>query len=159
MNSLTIFFLSILFGFISFALIARWYVMPALARLPIEGALTPLLFLHSFRYIGMAFIVPGVAAPDLSSAFAVPAAYGDLLAVLLALLALAALRLRWQFAIPLVWLFNLEGTLDLLNAPLQGIVNQINPGQLGATYFIPTVVVPALLVTHFIIFQLLLRSK
>ena len=45
-----------------------------------------------------------------------PAAYGDLLAALLALLAIAALRMAWAGAIPLVWLFNVEGTLDLVNA-------------------------------------------
>jgi hypothetical protein len=76
----------------------------------------------------------------------------------LALLALLALRQRWPVAIPMVWLFNIEGFLDLLNALFQGF--RFTPdGHLGATYFIPAVVVPALLVTHIMVFLLLLRSE
>jgi len=84
----------------------------------------------------------------------VPAAYGDLLAALLALLAIAALRMAWAGAIPLVWLFNVEGTLDLVNAFYQGLRHDV---QLGGAYYIPTFVVPALLVTHAMIFAMLMR--
>src|SRR5262249_39050919 len=117
----------------------------------------PLLVLHSFRFIGLAFLVPGVVAPDLSAAFASPAAYGDLLAAVLALLALAALRSRW--GIPLVWVFNLWGSADLLYAFYQGNAVGFAPGQLGAAYFIPTVVVPLLLITHGLMFRLLLQGE
>ncbi|MEE8225501.1 MAG: hypothetical protein V3R30_01675, partial [Kiloniellales bacterium] len=86
------------------------------------------------------------------------AAYGDLLAAVLALVALLALRLDWPIAVPLVWIFNIEGTLDLLNAVFQGL-RYTPDGHLGATYFIPAVVVPALLVTHAIVFWLLLRKQ
>jgi hypothetical protein len=93
--------------------------------------------------------------PELPSAFAVPAAYGDLLAALLALLlAIAALRMEWPLAIALVWVFNTVGLLDLVNAFYQGLRNDV---QLGAAYYIPTFVVPALLVTHAMIFGMLIR--
>ncbi|MEE9226026.1 MAG: hypothetical protein V3U68_07520 [Bacteroidota bacterium] len=155
----SLFYLSVILGFVGFGLITRWYLMPALSALPLERSLRPLLLLHSFRFIGLAFAVPGVVSPDLPSSFANPAAYGDLLAALLALVSLAALRFRWALALPLVWLFNLEGTLDLLYAFFQGFRSQVHPGYFGAMYFVPTVVVPALITTHVIIFRLLLQSK
>ena len=87
-----------------------------------------------------------------------PAAYGDLLASVLALLAAVALRFRLPAAIPLVWIFNVEGTLDATYAVSQGI-RHVNAGQLGGVVLIPLVIVPALFVTHVLIFQLLLRKE
>jgi len=133
--------LSIVMSLLSYGLVARWYVMPALAAMPRAKALTPLLLPHSFRHIGMAFLIPGVTAEVLDPRFANPAAYGDLLAAVLALVAIAALRWRWTAAIPLVWIFNIEGSLDLLNALCRGF-RYTPDGHLGATYFIPAVIVP-----------------
>ena len=154
MSVRAIFGLQVVLSLVVYSLIARWYVVPRLAALPRRDALTPLLLLHAFRYLGMVFLVPTVVGPALPAAFAVPAAYGDLLAALLALLAIAALRQTWPVAIPLVWLFNVEGTLDLVNAFYQGLRNNV---QLGAAYYIPTFAVPALLVTHAMIFAMLIR--
>ena len=114
-----------------------------------------LSLLHSFRFIGLAFLVKGVVAPELPAAFAVPAAYGDLIAALLALVALVALRRG--FGIPLVWAFNLWGTADLLYAFYQGNASGLVPGMLQATYFIPTFIVPLLLITHVLVFLILVR--
>jgi hypothetical protein len=147
--------LNILLSLVSFSLIGRWYVMPWLRSVPRVQALTPLLLLHSFRHIGMAFLLSGVTATALDVRFANPAAYGDLLAALLAFVALLALRLQWTLAIPLVRIFNIVGSVDLLNALWQGF-QHVSAGNLGATYFIPAVVVPALLVTHYMIYRLLL---
>jgi len=149
---------SLVLGILTYGLIARWYVMPALAKRSRADALTPLLFLHAFRFIGLAFLIPGVVAHDVSPTFAVPAAYGDLAASLLALLALMALRFRWPFAMALVWIFNIEGSLDMLYAVSQG-VQHADAGQLGGVIFIPLLIVPALAVTHVMIFQTLLRKK
>jgi len=154
MSVRAIFGLQVVLSLVVYSLIARWYVVPRLAALPLRDALTPLLLLHAFRYLGMVFLIPTVVGPALPAAFAVPAAYGDLLAALLALLAIAALRQAWPSAIPLVWLFNVEGTLDLVNAFYQGLRNNV---QLGAAYYIPTFAVPALLVTHAMIFAMLIR--
>ena len=90
--------------------------------------------------------------------FVNPAAYGDLLAAALAIISIIALRRKWAIAIPLVWIFNIEGSLDLLNALIQGGCYNTS-GEFGATYFIPVVIVPALLVTHYLIFLLLLRRS
>src|SRR5262249_45269545 len=90
---------------VAWGIIAVHYLWPALRSQPRARALRPLLLLHSFRFIGLAFLVPGVVSPDLPGAFARPAAYGDLIAAVLALLALAGLRSG--LGIVLVWVFNL----------------------------------------------------
>jgi len=154
MSVRAIFGLQVLMSFVGYILIARFYVAPRLSALPLRVALIPLLLLHAFRHLGMVFLVPTVVGPALPADFAVPAAYGDLLAALLALLAIAALRMEWSFAVALVWIFNLVGTLDLINAFYQGMRNNV---QLGAAYFIPTFMVPALFVTHAMIFAMLTR--
>jgi len=148
---------SIALSFLAWGIIAARYLWPALHKQPRANALRPLLLLHSFRFIGLAFLMPGVVSPDLPAGFARPAAYGDLIAAALALLALAGLQSR--LGIGLVWVFNLWGSADLLYAYYLGRVGVgVEPGQLGATYFIPTVVVPLLLITHGLVFRLLLQG-
>jgi hypothetical protein len=152
-----IFGASVALAFVVWGVIAARYLWPALRDRPRAGALRPLLLLHGFRFVGLAFLVPGVVSPDLPAAFARPAAYGDLVAAVLALLALAGLPSRP--GVVLVWVFNLWGSADLLYAFYQGVLGVgLEPGQLGAAYFIPTVVVPLLLITHGLVFRLLLRG-
>jgi len=110
------------------------------------------------RHLGPVFLVPAVVAPTLPAAFARPAAYGDLLAGLLALLAIVALSAEWPGALALTWLFNLVGTLDLLNAFYQGRTHDVGP-HLGSAWYIPTFLVPVLFVTHFMIFAVLVRRS
>jgi hypothetical protein len=112
-----------------------------------------------FRFIGLSFLVTGVVSPSLPAAFAVPAAYGDFIAGLLAIVATIALKQRYSCAIAVVWVFNAWGAADLLFAGYQGQHVHVDPGALGAAFFIPTAIVPPLLVTHGLIFWLLLRSK
>jgi hypothetical protein len=106
---------------IVYALIARSYIAPCLAALPLQAALTPLLLFHTLRTVGMVFVVGAVVDPKLPRDFAVGAAYGDLLAVLLALAALAALRAHLRGALALVWVFTIEGTVDFVYAFYQGL--------------------------------------
>jgi hypothetical protein len=148
--------ISIAFSFIAWGIVTARYFWPALRNLPRAGALRPLLVLHGFRFIGLAFLVPGVVSPDLPITFARPAAYGDLMTAVLALLALALLQSR--LGLVLVWLFNLCGTADLLYAFYQGNLSGVGraPGQMGAAYFVPTVLVPLLFITHGLVFWLLL---
>src|SRR5262249_14436390 len=112
---------------------------------------------HSFRFIGLAFLVPGVVSPDLPAAFARSAAYGDIGAAILAMLALISLPRAGGVA--LAWIFNLWGFADLLNAFYQANHAGLLPGKLGTTYFIPTVIVPLLLITHVLAFRILLQSE
>ena len=125
---------------------------PWLARQPAHVALVWLSLPHAFRHIGMVFLVPGVVDQPLPVDFAVPAAYGDLASGVLALLAILALRSKWSVALPLVWLFNVVGTLDLANA-LRHV--DVAP-KFGAAWYIPTMLVPLLLVTHYLMFKRLL---
>jgi hypothetical protein len=156
MFQLALYGISIAFGLVAWGLVAAWYIWPELRRRPRADALRPLLLLHCFRFVGLAFLVPGVVSPDLPPAFALPAAYGDLIAAILALVALAGLQSR--LGIALVWVFNLWGTADLVYAFYQGNLVELEPGQLGAAYFVVTVIVPLLFVTHGLAFMLLFRG-
>jgi len=155
-----LFGLSVAMSFIASGIIAWLFVWPRLKVMSRDDALLPLVVPHTFRFVGLSFLVPGVVSPSLAPAFAAPAAYGDLGAAILAIAAVFSLRYRTRWAIPLVWLFNLWGTIDLLNAIYQGQIGVgIGPGSLGAAFFIPTVIVPALLITHGLIFRLLLQPR
>lgn len=158
MPQLALYGTGIAFSFIAWGLVTAWYIWPALRGRSRADALRPLLLLHCFRFVGLAFLVPGVVSPDLSAAFASPAAYGDLIAAALAMLALAA-GLSTGLGIALVWLFNLWGSADLLFAFYQGNRVGLEPGQLGAAYFIVTVLVPLLFITHGLVFRLLLQGE
>ncbi len=103
----------------------------------------------------MVFLVPGVVAGPLPETFAAPAALGDLLTGVLAFMALIALRNNWSIARPAVWLFSIVGTVDLINALRQGDAWMTN---FGATWYIPTMLVPLLLVTQIMIFFQLFRG-
>jgi hypothetical protein len=100
-------------------------------------------------------LVPGVVSPDLPHAFSHPAAYGDLIAAILALLTL--LSLPSTPGVALAWIFSLLGTADLLNAFYQANHAGLLAGQLGAAFFLPTLIVPLLLITHGLAFRILLQ--
>ncbi len=160
MDVRAVFGLSVLMSFLAFGVVTTLYIWPRLRGLDRCAALVALVVPHTFRFVGLSFLVPGVVSPSLPPAFAAPAAYGDLVAAVLALAATLALSRRASWAIGLVWLFNLWGAADLLFAVYQGQVGvRIGPGALGAAFFIPTTVVPPLLVTHGLIFWLLVRGR
>jgi hypothetical protein len=152
-----VFFVSVAFGFIVWEIVTARYIWPALRHKERSDALQPVLILHSFRYRGLATLVPGVVSPDLPAAFARPEAYGDFIAAILALVTLLVLPRRTGFII--AWIFNIWGTVDLLNAFYQGNAAGLVAGQLGATYFIPVLFVPILLITHGLAFRILLLPQ
>jgi len=149
--------ISVVFGLVAWAIVVRGYVWPALRGRSRAEGLRPILALHAFRFVGLAFVVPGVVAPDLPASFARPAAYGDLATASLALLAMAVLRSK--SGMMLVWVFNLVGSVDLMHAFYEANRIGLAPGRQGAAYFIPTVLVPLLLITHALAFRLLLRRE
>jgi hypothetical protein len=159
MSSGVLFGISVAFGLAAWGAVAWNYLWPALSEGASPENLKPILLLHAFRFLGLAFVVPGVVSPELPAAFAQPVAYGDLLSATLALLALAALGSRsgtW-----LSWVFNTFGMADLLFAFYQGgrISLPNNQGLLGAGYLIFAAYVPLLFVTHVLAFRILLRTK
>ena len=150
------FVLSVVGAFVASTVVASTYVWPALRAMPRRDALRLLAAFHAFRFEGMNFLVAGFVSPELSPDFASQVAWGDFIAAVLALIAIAALSWRWSIAIPLVWMFNVWGTLDLLKAYTMG-VKIGNPGLFGAGIYIPTLYVPLLLVSHVLVFMILLR--
>jgi len=157
-NTDLIFPAQVVLGLLTWSLLARWFVAPRLVGLPREVALQPLLALHTLRYIGLVFLAPAATGGPLAQSFAVPAGLGTAIAGVLALVSIALLRARSRFAIPLVWIFSVEGIADFANAFAQartaGVVTQ-----LGAAYYIPIVIVPAALVAHVMILGLLIRRS
>ena len=153
MNVLTV---NLVFSTLVFWIAAKLYVFPRLHELQPRTVLLPILLLHSTRHLGLMFLAPGATYPGLASEFAYPAAFGDLLAAVLALVALWALVKNWRSARFLVWVFALEGTIDLVNAIA---LAQLHGAAvfMGAAYWIPAFWVPALLVTHYITFVVLVR--
>ena len=150
------FFTSIAFSFIAWGIVAARYIWPALRLRQHADALQPLLILHSFRFIGLTFLVPGVVSPDLPPVFAHAAAYGDIVAAILALL---SLLLPGSAGVAAAWIFNLWGTADILNAFYQANRAGLLAGQLGAAFFLPTLIVPLLLITHGLAFRILLQHQ
>jgi hypothetical protein len=146
-------------SFVASIVAAKLYAWPRLNTMNRSDALVPLVAPHMFlRTIGLGILVPDVVSSSLPAAFAVPAAYGDLIAGVLAMAAALALAQRVSWAIGLVWVFNVWGAGDLLNAFYQGTIHaRIDPGAFGAAFFIPTFVVSPLLVSHALILWLSLR--
>ena len=172
-----LFGISAAFGMVAWGAVAWLYIWPALKRRPSPENLRPILLLNGFRFLGLAFVVPGVVSPELPSAFAQPEAYGDFISAVLALLASRAM-LGSPAGTVATWAFNVFGTADLLFAFYLGsrISLPNNPGLLGASlgwagqcqwwrsggamgYFILTAYVPLLFVTHGLVFRILLRTR
>ncbi len=157
MSPQIIFQLQLVLGYVAWLLCFGAYFWPKLKSMEPVQAQRAIATLHSFRFFGLVFIVPGVIGPNLPAGFATFAAYWDLATGILALLALLAVRIK-----PLFWLFvvafNVVGTLDLVidyyHATKVGL--PALAGQLGATYVIPVIYVPVLMITHITAFYLLI---
>lgn len=150
-----IFGLQFALSLLVFALLAGWIARPLLKHLDPPAALFWLTVPHAFRHIGMVFEVPGVVSPEMPGSFSAAAAYGDLAAGLLAIVTLVALRRRWALMFPLAWVMHVIGTIDLANAlPHAEAVPYFQ-----SAWYIPTMLVPLLLVTHFMAFQRLIFAK
>jgi hypothetical protein len=160
MSTATIFQIHLVLGYVPWLLFVAVYVLPKLKSMDPLEAQRAIATLHSFRFFGLVFIVPGVVGPNLPADFATFAAYGDFATGLLAILALLTVRIR-----PLFWVFivafNLAGAVDIIVDYYHG--NQLGlaalAGELGATYMIPIIYVPILMITHVIALYLLARSQ
>jgi hypothetical protein len=139
-----------------FWIAARLYMLPRLHEWTPRAVLLPILLLHAFRHLGLMFLAPGATYPGIPASFAYPAAFGDLLAAVLALVAIPAVATGASSARALVWLFNVEGTLDLLAAIVLATLHDASP-YMRPAYWIPAFWVPALLVTHYVTFAVLMR--
>lgn len=159
MNSDAIFWLQLFSSVFVFGLVAVWYAWPYLASLSRNSALIALLFVHVPRYVGMALLVPGMVDPKLPAEFLSSAAYGDLLEAALALVCIFALRSNWRVAVSLVWVANTWGFVDLLNG-VRGVLQLNVPSfNLATFWYVYTFYAPLVLVSHLMIFWILIKSK
>ena len=159
MNVLALFGIGAAMSLVSSVVLAKYYLWPRIRMRDQEEALVPLVAPHMFfRFIGLSLLVPGVVSPSLPAAFAQPAAFGDFGAGILAIIATVALFKRASWAIPAVWIFNVC-TADFLFAFFQGPRLLTDVGMLRAAFYIPTAIVPPLLVTHALIFGLLYQPN
>jgi len=159
MNSVTIFSIQILTSGFVFGIVAVWYVWPALTKISRNSALVILLFVHVPRYVGMTLLVTGIVDPKLPREFLSSAAYGDLLEAALAFASIFALRSNWRVAVPMVWLANIWGFADLLNG-VRGVLQLNVPSfNLATFWYVYTFYAPLVIVSHVMIFGILLKSK
>jgi hypothetical protein len=160
MSPAAIFQIQLVLGYVPWLLFFGMYILPWLKSLDRVEAQRAIALLHSFRFFGLVFIVPGVVGPNLPAGFATFAAYGDFATGVLAMLALLTARIRplfWSFVVA----FNLAGAVDIIVDYYHG--NQFDlaalAGELGATYAIPIIYVPVLMITHVVAFYLLVRPQ
>jgi hypothetical protein len=160
MSSETIFRIHLIMGYVAWLLCFRAYIFPRLRSMDPVAAQRVIATLHSFRFFGLVFILPGVVGTNLPTSFAPFAAYWDLATGVLAVMALLTLRVR-----PVFWLFvtafNTVGVVDLILDYYHATKDNLPAmaGQLGAAYFIPIIYVPLLMITHAAAFYLLLRPQ
>jgi hypothetical protein len=159
MNSVAIFWMQLITSVFVFGIVGAWYVWPSITKISHNSALTLLLFVHVPRYVGMTLLVTGMVDPKLPMEFRSSAAYGDLLEAALAFASIFALRSNWRFAIPLVWVANTWGFVDLLNG-VRGVLQLNVPSfNLATFWYVYTFYAPLVLVSHLMIFWVLIRSK
>lgn len=160
MSPATIFQIHLVLGYVPWLLWFGWYAWPRLSSMDRVEAQRAIATLHSFRFFGLAFLVPGVVGANLPAGFATFAAYGDFATALLAMLALLTVRIPSLYW-PLIVAFNVVGAADIIIDYYHG--SQLGlpalAGELGAAYVIPIVYVPLLMITHIAAFYLLARSK
>lgn len=160
MSPAIIFQIHLALGYVPWLLCFGAYVWPRLKAMDQVEAQRLIATLHSFRFFGLVFILPGVVGSHLPAGFAVLAAYGDFATGLLAMLALFTVRMRSAFWLSVV-AFNVVGTVDIVADYYHGIQFGLPElaGELGAAYAIPVVYVPLLMITHVAAFYLLLRPR
>jgi hypothetical protein len=153
MNILTI---NLALSTLVFWVAAKLYVLPKLQDYEARTILLPILLLHSLRHLGLMFLASGATFPGVPPQFTRPAAYGDLITAVLPMIAIPAVATRARSAKLLVWLFNVVGSLDLIDT--LATVYDAAPF-MGPAYWIPAFWVPALWVTHYLTFLVLLRGR
>jgi hypothetical protein len=150
--------INVFFSTLIFWIAAKIYIIPKLHSIDTKAILIPVLLLHATRHFGLMFLEPGATKPGIPPEFAIPAAYGDFAASILALISIPFVLKNLRGKKWVLWIFNLEGSLDLLVAI--GLATWYEAAAyLGAAYWIPVFWVPALLVTHYIVFKLLLAGS
>jgi hypothetical protein len=159
MSPVLLFGLQFTLSLVIFALIATWYITPALDRLPIHAALIPLFLVHTLRYLPSTAFAPGQVDPKLPMDTMATIANGDLASALLALVAVVFLRYQWAGSLAVAWIVNVLASLDWLNAGFLAASHQFPTYSLGGNWYIISYYVPVIGVVHLMIFRRLLRAR
>jgi len=160
MSPPSLFGMQFVFSLILSTLIAKWYVAPALSRLPVQAALVPPFLLHALRYLPSTAFAPGQVDANIPKYAMAAIAYGDLGSAVLALIAVIFLRYGIPGAIAVAWFVNAVTSLDWLYASFLAASNQLATYHLGGNWYIVAYYVPAIGVAHIVIFaRLLLHAR
>jgi hypothetical protein len=143
-----IFGLAIGFSALLCFLLARWYVWPRVAARPRREALILLMWPHTCRFLNLAAATASQTDPRLAHPWILEVAWGDFVAAVLALGAIAALRAKSSAAIGLTWVATLFGLADFINSLGQGVMNGAADLPLRAVWYIAAGLVPPLFTLH-----------
>jgi hypothetical protein len=160
MLPVNVFRIQLVFGYVAWLLCFSVYLWPWLKAANRFDAQRAVAALHSFRFFGLVFILPGVVGPNIPGGFGTFAAYADFATGFLAMLALSTIRIRplfWSFVVA----FNVVGATDIIVDYYHAIQTGLDvmPGQFGAAYAIPIIYVPLLMITHVVAFYFLLHPQ
>jgi hypothetical protein len=159
MSPVNIFRIQLILAYVAWLLCFNVYIWPRLKSMGRLHAQRVIATLHSFRFFGLVFILPGLIGPNMPASFGVFAAHGDFATGVIAILALLTVRIR-----PLFWslvvVFNLAGATDIVVDYYHAIQSGLDvmPGQFAVTYAIPIIYVPLLMITHVAAFYLMFRA-
>lgn len=153
-----IFDIHLLLGYLAWLPAFAAYAWPRLKAMDAVEAQRAIATLHSFRFFGLVFLIPGIVGAGLPTGFATFAAYGDFATGILALCAVLTVRIRSLFW-PLVVAYNVAGAVDIVVAYYHGVTLSLPAGELGSTYAIIIVYVPLLMITHVAAFILMMRAQ
>jgi hypothetical protein len=142
-----------------FALVAKWYISPALRELPASAALAPLFLVHALRYLPSSAFAPGQVDPAVPTSVMAAIVYGDLGSAVLALMAAVCLRYRWRRAIGVAWIVNIVTSIDWIYAGFLAASSQLVTYPMGANWYIINYYVPMIGVIHVMIFARLLDER
>src|SRR5215471_2342722 len=147
------------FSLVLFALVAKWYIAPVLAKLSISQALVPLFLVHALRYLPSSAFAPGQVGAAVPMRAMETIAYGDLASAVLAIVAAAFLYYRWRGAIAVAWIVNVVMSLDWIYAGYVAASNELVTYPMGGNWYIINYYVPVIGVIHIMIFARLLRDR
>ncbi len=159
MNPQLLFGVQFTLSLILFVMVARWYIAPALNKMPMQASLVPLFLVHTLRYLPSSAFAPGQVDPKIPMDAMAGIAYGDLVSAILALIAVVFLRYGWPGAIAVAWLVNVATSLDWLYAGYLAASSQLVTYGMGGNWYIINYYVPVIGVIHVMIFARLLKGR
>jgi hypothetical protein len=158
MDNFTIINIQSIIGSISIILGFNWWIKPRIAKLPIYDALLPFVFLNTFRYLGLSFMAKEQFYSGFPTDFLTTVGIWDMSTAILAIIASIALKTKWKFAIPVVWIFNIVGFTDLITAFPQFFGNKLYDHDLGFIWLTFITYGLAAFLSHIYIFSRLIKN-